>query len=151
MRCLSVRQPWAYAIFELGKDIENRTWTTRHRGLMLIHASKSQPSAVKIAELENIVLANELTTQSLKHTENAHRFLKTSATNTYTLGSIIGSVELVDIVQNSKSQWACENQHHWILQNPVLFSEPVYASGRQNLWRPDAATQKKIDRQLGKI
>ena len=39
--CLSLRQPWASALFLLGKDVENRTWFTTYRGPLLIHASKT--------------------------------------------------------------------------------------------------------------
>ncbi|MFL5021971.1 MAG: ASCH domain-containing protein [Microvirga sp.] len=35
---LSVRQPFAWAIFQAGMDIENRDWPTRQRGRVLIHA-----------------------------------------------------------------------------------------------------------------
>ena len=39
MRVLTVRQPWAQLIARGLKDIENRTWATRYRGPLLIHAS----------------------------------------------------------------------------------------------------------------
>ena len=39
---LSVRQPWAWALLFGGKDVENRTWSTRHRGRIWIHASKRE-------------------------------------------------------------------------------------------------------------
>jgi hypothetical protein len=39
LRALAVRQPWAWMIVHLGKDIENRTWHTHFRGPVLIHAS----------------------------------------------------------------------------------------------------------------
>ena len=38
--CLSIRQPWAWAILNAGKDVENRTWSTNYRGPLLIHAAK---------------------------------------------------------------------------------------------------------------
>jgi hypothetical protein len=37
---LSVQQPWAWLIVNGLKDIENRTWPTRVRGDVLIHAGK---------------------------------------------------------------------------------------------------------------
>lgn len=37
---LSLRQPWLWAIFELGKDIENRRWNTKYRGPVWLHAAK---------------------------------------------------------------------------------------------------------------
>lgn len=41
MKALSIRQPWAWAIVNGHKTIENRTWATTYRGPLLIHASKS--------------------------------------------------------------------------------------------------------------
>ena len=59
--CISIRQPWAWLIVrpdlpdpvdramarQAGeiKDIENRTWSTRIRGQVLIHASKGMTKA----------------------------------------------------------------------------------------------------------
>ena len=42
MRCLSVRQPWAWAICSGEKTIENRSWATDYRGTIAVHASASQ-------------------------------------------------------------------------------------------------------------
>lgn len=39
MKALTIRQPWAWAIFTQGKDIENRDWTTRLRGRVAIDAA----------------------------------------------------------------------------------------------------------------
>src|SRR4051812_9812953 len=40
MKALSIRQPWAYLIAHGFKPVENRTWNTKVRGEILIHASK---------------------------------------------------------------------------------------------------------------
>ena len=40
MKALSIRAPWWFCILHNGKDIENRDWSTRYRGPVLIHASK---------------------------------------------------------------------------------------------------------------
>jgi hypothetical protein len=39
--------------------------------------------------------------------------------------ALIGTVELVDIVEDSQSEWAEEGRYHWILRNPKLFTQPV--------------------------
>ena len=39
VRMLSVRQPWAHLIVTGIKRIENRTWSTRWRGPVLVHAA----------------------------------------------------------------------------------------------------------------
>lgn len=41
MKALSIQQPWAWAILHAGKNWENRTWHTRYRGPLLIHAGKA--------------------------------------------------------------------------------------------------------------
>lgn len=40
MKTISLRQPWAWAIFH-GKPVENRTWKTQYTGCLLIHAAKT--------------------------------------------------------------------------------------------------------------
>lgn len=40
MKAISIRQPWAWLIVNGYKDIENRTWYTRYRGPVLVHAAK---------------------------------------------------------------------------------------------------------------
>jgi hypothetical protein len=58
--------------------------------------------------------------------------------------AIIGTVELVDIIEGSKSPWAEEGYKHWVLDNAVLFDEPVtgVTGSRTGLWKyqlPDQA------------
>jgi hypothetical protein len=45
VKALSIRQPWAWLIVNGFKDIENRSWDTRYRGTVLIHASKGMTRA----------------------------------------------------------------------------------------------------------
>src|SRR6187431_967383 len=39
--CLSILQPWAHFIVKGPKDVENRSWNSKRRGLFLIHAGKA--------------------------------------------------------------------------------------------------------------
>lgn len=41
MKALSIHQPWAWLIVNGYKTIENRSWNTKYRGPVLIHASKN--------------------------------------------------------------------------------------------------------------
>jgi len=41
MKAISVRQPWAFLLSNGFKDVENRTWSTKHRGPFLIHAGQT--------------------------------------------------------------------------------------------------------------
>jgi hypothetical protein len=42
MYALTVHQPFADQLVTGVKDVENRVWATRHRGLVVIHAGTSQ-------------------------------------------------------------------------------------------------------------
>lgn len=120
LRVLSVRQPWAWAILHAGKDIENRSWTTAHRGLIAIHAGRlPAPSArEKLVEM-GVEVPSELPT-----------------------GVLLGLVDLVDVVRGIESPWAFEGHWHWVLANPRSLAEPVPLLGRQSLFRaPDEAEQ----------
>ena len=41
MKAISIRQPWAWLIVQGYKDVESRTWATKHRGPILIHVGKT--------------------------------------------------------------------------------------------------------------
>jgi len=102
-RCISVRQPWAHAIIHLGKDVENRPWRTHRRGRILIQASLK----VERDEAGSLGLdPDELPT-----------------------GEIVGAVEIVDCIQNSKSKWAIKGQWHWVLKNPLVLAKPIPLKG----------------------
>ena len=119
-RVLTIRQPWAAAIIYAGKDVENRSWATRYRGRLYIHAGmRLDPDDVLPAEVPVV-----------------H-------------GAIIGHVELVDIATGSPSHWAEPGQYHWLLANPVPLPSPVPAKGRLGLWSPDnelAAVLGRVER-----
>ena len=44
MKVLSLLQPWASLVMRGAKSFEVRSWSTAHRGPMLIHASAGKPS-----------------------------------------------------------------------------------------------------------
>ena len=52
--------------------------------------------------------------------------------------AIIGKVDIVDVVQDSDSPWAAVDSYHWILDNAVLFKEPVpNVKGKLGFWYYD--------------
>lgn len=58
--CLSVRQPWAWAIFHADKDVENRDWAScRYRGSLAIHAGLGCTRDEYASAVESIGLARE--------------------------------------------------------------------------------------------
>ena len=55
----------------------------------------------------------------------------------FLVNAIIGRVDLVDVVADSASEWAQSGYKHWILDNAVLFDEPIVGvtTSRSGLWK----------------
>lgn len=90
MKALSLRQPWAAAVITLGKTIENRRWSTKFRGVFLIHAAKGMTkaehaSAVDFCE-DVLGVARCFDIEAALQADNLER------------GGIVGIARLVDVV-----------------------------------------------------
>jgi hypothetical protein len=110
---LSVRQPWAWAIIAGGKDVENRSWNSRYRGPLLIHAGRAlDPDGFA-----------ELQARGLEPPAQLVR------------GAIIGQVRLVDVVRDHESSWAEPGAFHFLLADPVAFAHPRPCRGMLGLFR----------------
>lgn len=46
MKIITVKEPWASKILNGEKTIETRTWKTKHRGKILLHASQNPKSEI---------------------------------------------------------------------------------------------------------
>lgn len=127
MKVLTVKQPWAYLICSGIKDIENRTWSTKFRGRVLIHASAKPTN-------EPYMILNDEQYKAIEESGKEIDFLQS-----YTNGSqIIGSVEIVDCVRDHSSVWAEKDLCNWALANPILFEKPITnIKGKLGLWNYD--------------
>lgn len=99
---LSIRQPWAWAIINAGKDVENRTWRADFRGPVCIHASGSMTKR--------------------EWDEASYWMLKNFAAVTPRMpdlqrGGIVGTAEIVDCVDQSDSPWFF-GRFGFVLRNP---------------------------------
>lgn len=130
-KAISIKQPWAYLICAGIKDVENRTWPTKYRGRVYIHAS------AKLAKHE---FTWEQSSELAKHEELDIVY-----------SAIIGHVDIVDCVINYDSIWAEQSDmfrrthsagivsnppiYNWVLANPVLFDKPILnVKGKLSFW-----------------
>jgi ASCH domain len=105
---LSVRQPWAWAIIRAGKDIENRNWPKGRfipRGRIAIHASKTMTKSEYFDFMVFYARTQPFDRPILPCAEDFEK------------GGIIGTVDLVDVVTESKSTWF-EGPIGLVLSNP---------------------------------
>jgi len=130
MKALTVKQPWAYLICYGIKDVENRSWKTNYRGRVLIHTSAKSNNY----PLNMIFTQAQLNKMLEYNTENYWCGHKEFGAK-YHDSAIIGSVEIVDCVQNHQSEWAEKGLWHWVLKNPILFKKPIKnVKGRLSFW-----------------
>ena len=150
VKVLSVKNPFAYLILQGGKDVENRTWTTDYRGRLYIHVSgdtlpflTDEPNLTddyaRKLEVFLDTLAEYYSKCDIEKGTTAESFMNAviDEPEIWLLKSqsIIGYVDLVDIIQNSSSPWSIEGQYHWILKNPTLLENPIrQVKGRLGLW-----------------
>lgn len=84
MKALSIMQPWAWLICAGHKDIENRSWPTRFRGPVLIHAGK---------KFDGEDDANDWAWPQIERPDD------------FDMGGIVGEAEIVDCITASPSPW----------------------------------------------
>lgn len=122
-KVLSLHGPWAWAILHAGKDVENRTWGTRHRGPLLLHAS-SRP--IRGAQLE----------QHRAYIARCSGMPLDRVPTTFPTGEIVGMVDLVECTVELRSPWAARSGAlTWQLARPRTLGRPVTGvRGRLNLW-----------------
>ena len=121
MKALTIKQPWASLIVNGIKEYEFRSWKTKYRGKIYIHAGLStNKSYLKYYEKYNLEYLN---------------------------GAIIGEAEITDCILieekfskelNNKNSLVYGNNHNgeyaWKLINVKKYDEPIYIKGKLGLW-----------------
>jgi len=134
MKCLSLSQPMAWAVFN-GKAIENRNWPTKHRGRIVIHAAKSFNKDHYRFLRDEIGIFLE--------------FLPLPAE--FVHGALIGEVDIVDCVTSHTSRWFT-GKYGFVLANAKEYAEPIPYRGMPKVFEvPDdivKVTVHKFDRML---
>ena len=120
MKAITIHPVWAWAIVHGHKLVENRTWRTKHRGPLLIHASADSPAS----RASDARAREELARLGVEVPETVPR------------GAVVGLVDLIDVIEQSAvaaDPLAC-GPLCWILSNPRPLPRPIPCKGRQQLW-----------------
>lgn len=126
---LTLQQPWATAVRDLGKRVENRSWPAPERVMgqvIAIHAGRAfrEEAADWIAARTGRMLTR----------------------NNVPLGAVVALARVVDVVQERDDFWFF-GPLGWVLDNVVPL-EPVPCRGMQKLWRLPAEVRAEIKIQL---
>jgi hypothetical protein len=124
MKAITIRQPWAWAIVFADKDIENRPWHTMYRGPLLIDAGAAYRADVSLP-----------------------RGVHTPPRGDLDFSAILGVVDLVDVVERSRSRWFL-GEYGFVLENPRALSRPIPCKGQLGLWTPTPAQVRLVRARL---
>jgi len=129
-RVLSIQQPWASAIAKGHKRVENRSWSTRYRGTVYIHAS-SKLDRHGVEWLESVA-----------HVRRPAEF---------TQSAIVAVANISDVVTKRQAQqfepWFF-GPYGFVLKNIRSLPKPVRTKGKLGLFRPSPALIRSVNRQL---
>lgn len=126
MKVLTIKQPWATLIMQGDKRFEFRSWQTKYRGDLLIHAGKGidKEAMERLAKY----LPKELS-----------------------YGKILGKVKLVDCIKMSPefkelllkensdiyTKSSFKENYGWQVTDVEVFENPIDAKGHLSLWEYD--------------
>ncbi|GMH43356.1 hypothetical protein BSKO_11278 [Bryopsis sp. KO-2023] len=142
-KCLSMHQPWASLLVAGIKRIEGRSWTTKLRGRLWIHATQKVPKREEIDELETFYRTLfEMLGQEVVFPEH------------YPSGVLLGSVEVVDcmkaeevknwdgLAETLKLEVLCPMC--FLCENPRKLVLPQKMRGYQGIWNLPKKTVKNL-------
>lgn len=123
MKALTIKQPWANLIMQCDKRFEFRSWQTKYRGELLIHAGKGidKEAMKRLAKY----LPEELP-----------------------YGKILGKVKLVDCIKMSPefkelllrensdiyTKSSFQENYGWQVTDVEVFENPIEVKGHLSLW-----------------
>ncbi|MFF5994262.1 ASCH domain-containing protein [Lysinibacillus sp. KU-BSD001] len=149
MKAITIKQPWATLIALGEKKFETRSWQTKHRGSLAIHAGKS----VDKEACDDI----EIKLALAKHGITSYKQLP--------IGAVIATAEMVQchgitkdwcefgVAETDKGAkiegdeywfgYYEEGRYAWELANVKVLEEPVPAKGQLSLWEWANDDEKK--------
>ena len=133
MRAFTVYQPYAYAIIAGLKQYETRPRKTHIRGRVAVHAGR---------------LDEVHATKHLSGNDFWALMAEIGGKTDLPRGAVLGTVEIVDCVPVEEIIHTLSERERllgdyspgrfaWVLKNPVAFSMPVPAKGKQGWWNWD--------------
>jgi len=129
-RCLSIQQPYAWAVCSGLKTVENRSWSTDFRGLIAIHASAAKQRVTRFVR------------------ESKPRNLTADVFN---YSAIVGVAELNNVVEmnpNLESDPFAIGEYCWLLRNARLLPRPVPCKGKLRLYTLSTDESVQVKQQL---
>lgn len=148
MKAISLLQPWASLAAMGHKQFETRSWQTKHRGPLLIHASVGKSGMKFITpEMWDYFIELGFNVDTLPYGAiigqvNLISIHSTNALNPHSAGtSLFAQTEKVEAIEITKKEKAfgdySSDRFAWLLSDPVLFETPIPTKGKLSIWQYD--------------
>jgi len=135
IRAITVGPSMAYAIVKGAKKVENRSWNTKYRGPLLVHAGSSS----RWYDEEDV-------DQILIETGRGR------LPKEITWAAFVGLVTLSDVAADGDRRWKDDpwfrGPFGFVLTRPMRFRNPVEAKGKLGLWRPERKDLREMSSYL---
>lgn len=135
MKALTILEPWASLLVYGTKQYETRSWLTKHRGPLAIHAGKGRDGLKLMESPMSFILKQEADKLGIDFEE--------------TLGHVIGIIDLANCIEMTPNfigqqgiterglGWWEPGRYAWEKSN-VRKIDPVPVKGMQGLWNWDS-------------
>lgn len=148
MKAITLTQPWATLVAIGAKRIETRSWTTRYRGVLAIHAAKGFPKNAQ-ALCRQEPFYSVLTVFGEKWNRERTDLADLVKHPLMPLGAIVAVCELSEVI-HIPPQWEMSAEYPaepersfgdytlgrfaWVLTNVRQLKTPIAARGALGLW-----------------
>lgn len=142
IRGLSLTQPWASLMARGAKRIETRSWSTKHRGLVAIHASKSFP----------LVYRHRCVEPMFRDALGPTGYARLPRGAIVAVGCLVDCclTQLIspDLTPLELAFGDYEpGRYAWMMQDVVALKDPVPCKGHLGLWTmPDCTFEPRLGR-----
>ncbi len=148
MKALTIHQPFAWAIFNAGKNIENRNWRPPQELIgqrIAVHVSQPQrwPNHEEWERISVVICARQrgLCLDDFPDPTMMER------------GSVIGTIEIgavTDTQEFGVASWWYDDasRYAWWIRKPRTLEVPIQCRGNQGLWRLPAEVEAEMRGQI---
>ncbi|HWQ42809.1 MAG TPA: ASCH domain-containing protein [Desulfosporosinus sp.] len=135
MKAISILQPWASLIAIDAKKIETRSWSTKYRGPLAIHASKGFSKSLR--DLCNTQPFKAILTKAGLNLDNLPLGKIVATCNL--VDCIKMTPEFIDFIESAKGHERefgdyAVGRYAWILEDIKPLEKPIPVKGALSLW-----------------
>lgn len=161
MKVISLLQPWASLVVMGAKQIETRSWNTKYRGPLLIHASKKYTGEQKslgvdfnlkhgagLRITDDLPVGQIIGSINLIETFSTERVFTGAGGIVFTINTKVMVGDELRMMNITKAEEAfgdySPGRYGWLLSDPVQFTTGIPVKGSFGVWEYKAPLPENI-------